>query len=204
MDYMLEFSSDLINVGTVTVTVKGIGAYSGEASKTYTITALSIEGATVTLSEAEFTYDGEAKTPTVETIEVNGKSYNVILDTDYTIEYSNNISAGTATATITGKGNFTGVVEAHFTIAKLDLSEAEIILNGDEFEFVEGGVQPEVLSVMLNGKELTEGVDYEVDYADNESEGTGKVIITGIGNYEGKAEKTFMILLEGGGEEEGE
>lgn len=58
---------------------------------------------------------------------------------------------------------------------------------------------------MLNGKELTEGVDYEVDYADNESEGTGKVIITGIGNYEGKAEKTFMIiLLEGGGEEEGE
>ncbi len=38
--------------------------------------------------------------------------------TDYTIEYSNNINAGTATVTVTGMGNYTGTATTDFTIVK--------------------------------------------------------------------------------------
>ena len=49
-------------------------------------------------------------------------------DTDYTLSYSDNINAGTATITITGKGNFTGMTSMTFIITqksaeKLNISE---------------------------------------------------------------------------------
>ena len=58
-DYTLTYSSDVINVGTVTVTVKGKGNYTGEFTKTYRITPREY---TVTTDSAEKTYDGTALT----------------------------------------------------------------------------------------------------------------------------------------------
>ena len=49
-------------------------------------------------------------------------SYTAVSGTDYTISYSNNINAGTATLTITGKGNFTGTASTTFTINKASLT----------------------------------------------------------------------------------
>ncbi len=46
-----------------------------------------------------------------------------------------------------------------------------------------------------NGMKLTEGTHYTVEYKDNKNVGTGKAIITGIGEYVGLSfEKTFEIL----------
>ena len=74
----------------------------------------SIVNATVTGITAK-TYTGTAQTqnPTV-------KLGNKILanGTDYTLSYVNNTNAGTATVTITGKGNYTGTVSRSFTINK--------------------------------------------------------------------------------------
>ena len=42
--------------------------------------------------------------------------------TDYTLSYANNVNAGTATITVTGKGNYTGIAEATFEIAKASSS----------------------------------------------------------------------------------
>ena len=46
----------------------------------------------------------------------------LIRNTDYTVDYSNNINAGTATVTITGKGNYTGTKTATFKINKANQS----------------------------------------------------------------------------------
>ena len=43
-------------------------------------------------------------------------------DKDYTVAYSSNTNAGTATVTITGKGNYSGTVKKTFTIAKASQS----------------------------------------------------------------------------------
>lgn len=73
-----------------------------------------ISGAKITGLSAK-TYTGKAITqaPTV----ILG-STTLACDKDYTISYKNNTNAGTATVTITGKGNYTGTKTATFKINK--------------------------------------------------------------------------------------
>jgi hypothetical protein len=61
------------------------------------------------------TYTGSAKKPNVT---VKDGDYTLVEGKDYTVTYSNNTNAGTATATVTGKGNYTGSVSKNFTINK--------------------------------------------------------------------------------------
>lgn len=72
-----------------------------------------ISECTVTLSETEYIYDGEAKTPAVTV-----KDGEKILEkgTDYTVSYNNNTKVGTGTVTVEGTGNYTGTVQKTFTI----------------------------------------------------------------------------------------
>ena len=58
-------------------------------------------------------YTGSAIEPAVT---VKDGETTLTLGTDYTIGYSANVNVGTATATITGKGNYSGSREATFTI----------------------------------------------------------------------------------------
>ena len=69
------------------------------------------------LSESEYTYDGTEKEPTL-TI-TNGDQI-LTEGIDYTISYSNNVNAGTASVTATGQGNYTGTITETFTIKKAD------------------------------------------------------------------------------------
>ena len=48
--------------------------------------------------------------------------------------------------------------------------------------------------VKENGRELTEGKDYRVTYANNIEAGTATVVISGMGNYAGAKTATFEIL----------
>lgn len=77
----------------------------------------SLGDCTVNLSQTSYTYDGSAKTPTT-VVKYNGAT--LIKGTDYTVSYSNNTNAGTATVTLTGIGGYTGSVTKDFTIAKAD------------------------------------------------------------------------------------
>ena len=62
---------------------------------------------------ADQTYTGSAITPTVT---VKDGETTLVLNTDYTVAYSNNVETGTATVTVTGKGNYSGTATANFTI----------------------------------------------------------------------------------------
>ncbi len=68
---------------------------------------------TITLSATKYTYDGNAKKPTVTVKDSNG---NKIASTNYTVTYSNNTVVGKATVKITFKGNYSGTVSKTFTI----------------------------------------------------------------------------------------
>ena len=61
------------------------------------------------------TYTGTAQTQNL-TVKLGDKT--LTNGTDYVLSYSNNINAGTATVTITGKGNYSGTVNKIFTINK--------------------------------------------------------------------------------------
>ena len=45
-----------------------------------------------------------------------GKLVTLKKGTDYTVKYENNVEKGTATVTVTGKGNYTGTIIKNFTI----------------------------------------------------------------------------------------
>jgi RES domain-containing protein len=62
-DYTLSYSTDVTDVGTVTVAVKGTGNYAGTVTRTYKITPATL---TVTTAGAQKTYDGKALTATGE------------------------------------------------------------------------------------------------------------------------------------------
>lgn len=68
---------------------------------------------TLTLNETDFTYDGEAKEPSVT---VKNGDAELSPDTDYDIEYSGNTEVGTATVTVKGKGNYSFTLSENFEI----------------------------------------------------------------------------------------
>ena len=62
------------------------------------------------------TYNGNAHEPTVT---VKDGATTLTIDTDYSVTYANNTNAGTATVTVTGKGNYAGITgSGTFTINK--------------------------------------------------------------------------------------
>ena len=78
-----------------------------------TVTAKNIADASIAATIPDQTYTGEARTPEVA---VTDGAHTLAANTDYTVAYSNNINAGTATATLTGMGNYTGTRAVEFTI----------------------------------------------------------------------------------------
>ena len=60
-DYSITYSSDLVNAGTVTIKVAGLGNYTGSFTKTYKITKRSVTLTSATVSKV---YDGSALTNT--------------------------------------------------------------------------------------------------------------------------------------------
>jgi len=76
--------------------------------------AVDISGNTrVTLSKTSYVYDGKAKKPTVT---IKNDSVKLTINVDYTVSYMDNIKVGTASVTITGIGDYSGVVTETFTI----------------------------------------------------------------------------------------
>ncbi len=113
-DFKVKYS-DNINVGNATVKVSGINTY-----KMFTST-VSFVILTRDISEAEIKdideqkFTGSAVTPKVR-VTYNGKILRE--GTDYNVVYSNNTSVGTAKATLTGIGNFSGTAKTEFSIVE--------------------------------------------------------------------------------------
>ena len=112
------------NVGTYTVTVTGKGNFKGTATAQFSIVADNANTFALTLNPTEFVYDGQEKKPAVT---VKDGETVLVENTDYTLAYANNVNAGTATVTATGKGNYSGTKTAEFTIKK-----AEVVMTAPE------------------------------------------------------------------------
>lgn len=107
-----------INVGTATIIYTGKNNYTGEIRKNFKITEASITDDMIA-NIPSVTYNTRAHTPDV-TVTFEGSPLEA--GKDYDVAYTNNINAGTATVTVTGKGNFTGTASKDFAIAQAYLS----------------------------------------------------------------------------------
>ncbi|MDE6492064.1 MAG: hypothetical protein K2L37_02810, partial [Lactobacillus sp.] len=111
-DYTLSCENN-IESGTGFAVLTGKGNYEGAAETAFEIQKADIAKAGVSLEQRSYIYDGKAKTPSVA-VKLGEKT--LVLNTDYTVAYSNNTKAGTATVTVTGKSNYTGSKKVSFKI----------------------------------------------------------------------------------------
>ena len=120
-DYTVSYSNNVnagVNTASVTVTSNDNSSYKFTATKYFTIAQAPISGAMIA-DIASVTYNTKAHTPDV-TVTFNVSTLEA--GKDYEVAYTNNINAGTATVTVTGKGNFTGTASKDFAIAQAYLS----------------------------------------------------------------------------------
>ena len=198
-DYKLSYSGDVVNVGTVTVTVKGIGNYTGEFTKTYEITPREY---TVTTDGAEKVYDGNpltakgrvnnlAKDETV-VLTVTGAQTNVgSSDNTYTLAWE-----GTAKASNYKHGK-DSIGTLKVTAKPIVPSDTNGITVTDPLDSTYDGKVHKNKPTVTDAKTkatLKENTDYTLTHTgDLVNVGTVKVTVTGKGNYQGSFELSYQI-----------
>lgn len=191
VDYEVVEYANNIEVGTASVTIEGIGNYTGTYTHEYQIETANVEGFTVILEPDTYVYSGGLRTPEVTVLSTFGSELEK--DVDYTVAYEDNKNAGTATVVVTGIGNYSGTASRNFVIEKVDIEKTNISLAYSETSFTGGSKEPNVVVTTARGTTLKKGTNYTVSYINNKNAGTATAVVTGIGNYEGVAELDFTI-----------
>lgn len=177
------------------VTIQGLDPYMGTATAEYDIKDerfdISGDGFTVKITNgASKKYTGSQVSvpitvqPKGEYALKEGKAYTVTIDSNY--------NAGEHFAKVTGIGRYKGTVEVPYTIAPAAMPKMDKL---SDVTFSDTAVT--FNNIVLKdryGNILTEGVDYDLRYKNNDSVGEAKVIAIGKGNYTGESEATFNIL----------
>ena len=205
-DYTVEYSkTDFTNVGTIEVTITGIGNYTGTVKRSYKVTPKEY---TVTTDSATKTYSGTALT-------AGGKVEGIV--SGETVEFT---TTGSQTEVGTSKNTYelvwksakaTNYTLAKESIGKLTVKAKSIVPDDKDTpesdktgitvsepsnSKYDGKEHKEVLTVTdtKTGKELVAGTDYSVTYSsDLVNAGTVKVTVAGLGNYSGSFTKTYKI-----------
>lgn len=157
-DYKLSYGNNT-NAGQGTVTMTGIGKFTGTYTINFTIDPKNIYNTDVEIANIEDQiYTGSPITPEISAV-FNGKT--LVKDKDYTLSYSKNTAAGTATVTITGKGNFTGSKQIKFKIVEVhDISVSDI-----PNMVVDYGERPTPIpEVTVDGKKGVRGTDFTISW----------------------------------------
>ena len=188
-DYSVSGNTETA-AGTYTVTVTATGNnFQGTLTQQFTIAAASTANLDVTLGTATYSYDGTEKQPTVT---VKDGETVLVAGTDYTVAYSDNVNAGTATVTVTGQGNYTGEKTATFTIAKAQLTA--VTLSQTSLTYT-GSEQTVSVSSVKAGELDVPAADYDVTGNVQTAAGTYTVTVTAKAesNYAGSATAQFTI-----------
>lgn len=163
-DYTVKYSNN-VNAGDEkstskpTVTVKGIGGYTGTITKYFTISPKDISELTdsdIVIEKAHFAGEGIAVEPAItvkdgSTTLKKGTDYNYS-SSDFAKNTTVSLNGSTASVTIHGYGNYIGERKADFTIDPLDLSsDSQIKLEKAEAEYTGNEVTPTVQVTVDNG-----------------------------------------------------
>ncbi len=193
-DYTLSYSKDVINVGTVTVTVKGKGNYTGEFTKRYQITPREY---TVTTDSAEKPYDGTALT-------AGGRVNNLVDGETVTLKITGSqteVGSSNNTYSLTWDGSATVSNYTHgtdsiglLTVTPKSINTQEITVTKPADSKYDGNEHKNKPTVKDGEKVLVEDTDYTLSYSEDViNAGTVTVTIKGKGNYSQKTTVDYQI-----------
>lgn len=141
-------------------------------------------------------YNGESQAPTSPLFAEDELSYQYRKsgDTDYISGKPTN--AGIYDIRVTIKENNEKVDVGYQIKPKPFSNDFTVKVKGDKFVHTGTAITPKI-TLMDGTTTLIEGTDYTLDYENNIALGNAKIIITGIGNYEGTLNQEFTIVGTG-------
>ena len=108
----MRFDGDLVDPGTVHVTITGTGDYTGTVETGFVILPADLANATIDMipDHVRTSYPIEPD----PVVKLDGRT--LVKDVDYEVSYSENVNEGTATLMVKGIGNCAGDTHATFQI----------------------------------------------------------------------------------------
>ena len=190
--YSAAYSAGSKAPGTYTVTVTGIGEYTGTVTKTYVITAQALDASRITYSPHTFYANGKQQQPTVTVTNAAGKT--LTKGTDYTVTYPDSKEPGRYLVQIDGINGYKGTVRKAYIIKEREALDTANISYAPITFYANGKQQQPTVTVKnAAGKTLIDGTDYTVTYPDSKEPGRYLVRIDGINGYKGTVRKVYTI-----------
>lgn len=157
---------------------------------------------TVTANDASITY-GEAPTHNGVTYSgfVNGENETVLSgELAYTYTYTQYGDVGEYSITpqgLTADNYEITFVDGTLTVNVKEVTNPTVTLDQTSYQYDGNVKEPKVTSIVVDGRTLTEGIDYTVSYEDNVYVNTeAKVVINFMSNYDGTFKKYFTITQD--------
>ena len=193
--FACDYVKDQSGVGTYDITPSGYTSdnYAITFTKgTLTVGAKALENSFIADIDA-LTYTSEAQTPAPV---LTFHEMTLAAGTDYTVAYSNNTNAGTATVTCTGQGNYSGQAQKTFTINPAVLTEAT--LKKTEFIYNAFDPQPQTaeVDVVKAGELIVPTTDYTVSDNTQTNLGDYQLTVTGKNNCQGSVKADVRIIKD--------
>ena len=193
-DYYVD-SVSACNANEYRVTVYGKGSYYGSVAAKYTVEPKDISTAKIKLEQSEFEYDGTSPVIVIKSVTIDGQTLSSGIDYNYNQPVSKNV--GEYSFEINGKNNYTGTAKTLYRIQEEkksgDISGAQVTFLEDNVIYNGNYQNPEVMSVYLHGKKLTEGTDYYVSSVSASDAKVYKVTVYGKGSYYGSVTVNYTI-----------
>ena len=194
----------LIGPYTITATAKDEDKVYGTLKSTLTVSGIDINECTISLSTTSVPYTGSPiEEPTVK-VTVKYKDTVLTRNTDYTLDFTDNIDAGTAKIKVSGINGYSGVYATNptFTITPVEITAQMVSVETGYYQGYNQEVKPAV--TIKNGTHtLSEETDYVIaQYSNNKAITTAdtkaSVIIKAgtSGNYTVSDPNGLSVLFE--------
>lgn len=197
-DYTVSYSNNT-EAGDATVTVRGIGNYTGTVNVTFEIQAASLADLK-DLVEADFqnvddtTYTGRA----IDLVKDAYDGMRFVKNRDFTVEYvPQNINAGEVRVELHGINNYANADTESFTftIARRNLNDEDIEVEINGLTYAQDITEAQIrnaITITYNGMTLIENTDYEIlNITQNGNQVT--LQLEGLGNYTGTRTATVRM-----------
>ena len=174
------------------------GKTTEEVTRTFIINAfeLTSSNTTVTINNSSTSYTGQSIEPNlIVTTTIGEKKVALVKGTDYYVSSDSTIlNAGTYNLSIVGMGNYRGTLSNATKITINQVNIADLTYDWTKSMYWTGSELKPAVQVKNNESYLIENTDYTVSYSNNVDVGTGKITITGKGNYTGTKTLDFSIV----------
>ncbi len=213
VDYMVSYANNKAvttekTKKSPTVIIKGKGNYSGTLKTTFAITPQRLSKLAIYANSIQESTKAGAYTTTLIITDKDGGVLKA--NTDYDLKNAQYYIDGerldktytpkagdVITVKVKGKGNYTGIGQAQFTVLPKDTNIAKASFKIKNKEYTGKAVTltaEDFISAKLGKETLVYGEDYEIcSISNNINKGKAAVVLKGIGEYGGYKRVTFNI-----------